>query len=146
MSVDFITRLIGMVFLTIAGVFWGGSIGRVADPTEVEFYAVVFGLVGALTGLIITPMVTTRPMMYLRNRLVQVPAEKLIAGQLGLLAGLILAALLTFPISRLPEPFGYFLPFVAVVLFGYLGVAVFSLRSEDIFNVLGTRLGPRAWG
>jgi len=57
MSTEFILRLIGMIVFSTAGVFWGISLGKVAnaDPTgnafSVEQYAITIGLVGALAGL-----------------------------------------------------------------------------------------------
>jgi uncharacterized protein YacL len=65
-----------------------------------------------------------------------VPMSDLLAGTVGLSAGLIIAALLAYPISRLPAPFGPILPFVAVILFGYLGAAVMVLRRDDFISFL----------
>jgi uncharacterized protein YacL len=143
MSVDFITRLVGMIVLSVLGVYWGASLGGLANA-QAELYAVIFGLVGALAGLVLTPLVTTRPVAVLRRQLGQVPAQKLVAGLVGLLAGLIVAALVTIPVSRLPEPLSWFVPSLSVLLFSYLGVAVFVMRSGDIFSVLGSRLGGRS--
>ena len=49
---------------------------------------------------------------------------------------MIIAALLAFPLSQLPTPFGEILPFVGVLIFGYLGVAVFVMRQHDLFMVI----------
>ena len=38
----------------------------------------------------------------------------------------------------LPDPFGSTLPFFAVLVFGYFGVAVFTMRHNDLFNVLSS--------
>ncbi|MGD9315233.1 MAG: TRAM domain-containing protein, partial [Anaerolineae bacterium] len=40
---------------------------------------------------------------------------------------------------NLPSPFGDFLPFLAALIFGYLGMAVMMMRQGDIFAVLGSR-------
>ncbi|RMF50495.1 MAG: TRAM domain-containing protein [Anaerolineae bacterium] len=123
-----------MVILSIAGMYAGISIGQlVAEP---ELYAVVFALVGALTGLIVTPWLTVRPIRALRLRLAELSARKLVVGLLGLVSGLLISALVTFPLVQLPPPFKDFLPFIAAVFFGYLGVAVFVLRADDIVSVL----------
>jgi uncharacterized protein YacL len=53
-----------------------------------------------------------------------------------LVVGLVIAALLAFPLSLLPSPFGRIMPFIGVVLFGYLGVAIFSMRQDDLYHVL----------
>jgi uncharacterized protein YacL len=77
-------------------------------------------------------------MRAIRKLLVRVSAENLLAGLSGLVAGLLVAALLAFPLSMLPNPLGNVLPFVAVMLFGYFGVALFVMRQADILNVIGS--------
>ncbi len=142
MSTDFIIRLIGMIFFSIIGVSWGTSLGRLANinptPTtlSVEQYAITIGLVGALTGIILTPFITTRPIRALRSLLSRISAQMLFSALLGLIVGLLIAALLAFPISLLPDPFGAVLPFVGVVVFGYLGVAIFAMRQTELFSVV----------
>lgn len=144
MSVDFIVRLVGMIVFAIAGVFWGAWLGRMAASTSpnpafsIEQYAFIIGLIGALFGIILTPFITTRPIRYIRQTLTRLSAQTLFAALLGLICGLIIAALLAFPISRLPSPFGDVLPFVGVVVVGYLGVAVFTMRQNDLFNMLSS--------
>ena len=144
MSIDFIVRLIGMVIFCIVGVFLGTNLGTNAAanpnteiPLTVEQYAFTIGLVGALFGLILTPILTIRPMRYLRAWLTRISAQSLFASFVGLIAGLLTAALLAFPLSLLPNPFGSILPFLGVVIFGYLGISVFSMRQTDLFNIFG---------
>jgi uncharacterized protein YacL len=60
------------------------------------------------------------------------------------MAGLIIAALLAFPLSLLPAPFRNVLPFIGVLLFSYFGVAVFIMRQNDIFSVLRVNLPGRS--
>ncbi len=136
MSADFIARILGMVVFAVIGAYYGGILGSLADA-DANLSGIVFGLVGALFGLILTPMLTIRPLKAIRTRLSQAPSRKLVAGQIGLVSGLILAALVTLPLSRLPEPFSLFLPTLAVLIFGYLGVYVFVARANDIASVFG---------
>ena len=56
---------------------------------------------------------------------------------------MIVAALFSFPLSLLPEPFGSILPFVGAVLFAYLGISIFRLRQQDIYNFIDTMRGNR---
>ncbi|NPV76679.1 MAG: PIN domain nuclease [Anaerolineae bacterium] len=148
MSSDFIVRLIGMIVFTTLGVYWGTTLGKIANANpaasntfSVEQYAFTIGLVGALVGLILTPLFTTRPLRALRAIFARISAQSLFASLAGLVVGLIIAALLAFPISLLPTPFGDVLPFVGVVLFGYLGVAVFVMRQLDLFSLIATITG-----
>jgi uncharacterized protein YacL len=134
MSADFIARLVGLVVFAGLGVYWGIYVGDLSGENQ-ALYAVVLGLVGALVGLVITPYISTRPVRALRSLLSRVSTQSLVSGFIGLLAGLIVAALLAIPLAALPSPFGEVLPFVSVILFGYLGIAVFVMRQEDIFSV-----------
>ena len=97
--------------------------------------AVAFGMVGMIAGLVLTPYFTTRPVRAIRKALSQVSARSLCAGLAGLVISLIVAALLAFPLSLLPQPFGQVLPIVLAVVMCYLGVAIFSSRQNDIFQV-----------
>ncbi|MEW5830576.1 MAG: PIN domain-containing protein, partial [Chloroflexota bacterium] len=154
MSTDFIVRLIGMVVIAALGAYWGYALGSLTKSLQVV-YSIIFGLIGALAGLILTPLLTTRPLRALRAILGRVAAETLFAGLLGLVTGLLVAALLAFPLSLLPEPFGRILPFVGVLLFTYFGVSLFIMRQGDIMGMLsamthrnseGGSNGGGSWG
>jgi uncharacterized protein YacL len=141
MTSEFVLRLVGMIVFSVVGVYWGTTLGRLANVNpspgtfSVEQYAFTIGLVGALVGLILTPYITTRPLKALRSLFSRLSAQTLISSLIGLVVGLTIAALLAFPISLLPSPFGDILPFVGVLLLGYMGVAVFVMRQNDLENV-----------
>jgi uncharacterized protein YacL len=143
MSFEFFLRIFGMVGLAIAGGFWGFALSQ-ANPTTTDAYitTTVFSLVGALSGIILTPYFTTRPARAMRSLLGRMSAESLFAGLIGLVVGLLIAALLSFPLSLLPKPFGEVLPFVGVVIFSYFGVSLFMMRQGDIMGLLSA-LGGR---
>jgi uncharacterized protein YacL len=138
LSIEFILRLIGMVALAIGGIYLGAELGELAQASK-ELWASVFALVGALAGLIITPFLTTRPIRAIRSQMSRVSAQTLLAGLMGLVIGLVVAALVSFPLSLLPAPFGQLLPFVAAVALSYLGIAIFVARENDILNILRAR-------
>jgi uncharacterized protein YacL len=140
MSVEFIFRLIGMVVFGIIGTYLGILLGNSTGQSP-ELAGFMFCLVGILFGLILTPYFTTRPVRYIRRTLLSVSTQTLASGLTGLVVGLIIAALLTFPLSLLPPPVGKVLPFVAVVLFGYLGIAVFVMRQADLFSIFRVSQG-----
>lgn len=140
MSVEFYFRIVGMIVMGILGLYGGVEYARWAN-ISVEFSASLVGLTGALAGLILTPYVTTRPVRWIRRSLTRLSTQSLAAGLAGLVVGLIIAALLTFPLSLLPSPFGRVLPFIAVVLFSYLGISLFVMRQNDLFSMF--RQAPR---
>jgi uncharacterized protein YacL len=142
MSREFISRIIGMSVLAVGGIFFGFYMADRLGASSFQ-YAVIFLLVGALIGLVLTPYLTIRPFLVLRRRIRQAPAQQLLAAVLGLIVGLTIAALSTIPLSLLPSPFREIFPFIVAILFGYLGMLVMTTRQGDIFNLIRGRLPER---
>lgn len=137
MSVELIFRLIGMAAMAVGGAYAGAELGSLYQQDTIT-YGILFALVGALTGLILTPYITTRPMRALKSLLGRIAAETLFAVLAGLVMGLIIAALLAFPLSLLPNIFGKVAPFIGMLIFVYLGVSVFVMRQGDIMGLLSS--------
>jgi uncharacterized protein YacL len=135
LSVEFFLRLAGAVF---AGIAAGGLGARTAVflGTASAPYIIIFALLGILAGLILTPYVTIRPLRYLRQQLVTMPPEQLVAIIVGIFLGLIAAALLSLPLAMLPSPFREALPIIAAFVFCYLSVVILMLRQNDLKSVL----------
>jgi uncharacterized protein YacL len=87
-----------------------------------------------IVGLVGAPWLTVKPANALRSSLRQIPTVQLMAATAGLAIGLAIAALLAYPLSLLPIPFGTVLPFVGVIVMGYLGVTMMVLRHREILN------------
>ena len=136
MSIEFLFRIIGMIVFSILGGYLGNYWALAAGGPPVELYIFLLGLCGMLFGLIITPYMTTRPVRALGKIFIRLSAQSLAAALMGLVVGLIIAALLTFPLSLLPGTFGKLLPFIVVVLMSYFGVSIFMMRQNDLFVVL----------
>ncbi len=134
MSTDFVFRIIGMIVFSGAGVFYGGFLGDLTGGSR-ELYALIMGLVGALIGLVLTPFITIRPMRMLQSKLGRTSSDALFASLLGMILGLVVAALLSYPLSLLPSPFGQIMPFIGVILCAYLGVVLFSSRRDEVASM-----------
>jgi len=143
MSGEFFFRILGMIVFGYLGWSFGGWASRIPPfvPEQVLLYELVFGLIGALAGLVLTPYISTRPARYIRNSLGRLSAETLFAGLVGLIVGLLTAALLSFPFSQLPPPFGQILPFIGVLAFAYFGVSLFVMRQGDLMGLMSTLSG-----
>lgn len=137
MSIDFIFRVIGMVVFAIIGWQIGDRLSSQPDH-DIRFILVLL-LAGAALGLLITPWITIRPYRWFRRQMRRVPAQQLLAATIGLIIGLIIAALTAFPLSFLPEPLKNILPFVSLIVFGYTGAWVMIMRERDIFSLFGGR-------
>jgi uncharacterized protein YacL len=142
MSIDLIARLVGMVVFGVLGYLAGAATAIwLRQPADrVEVFAWVFMLVGLLVGLILTPYLSTRPVRAVRGYLGQLPAGQLMAGAIGLLAGLLAATLVAFPLSFLPDPFNRLLPSIGALVFGYFGIAIMSMRYRDLYSLFNQHM------
>jgi uncharacterized protein YacL len=142
---ELILRIVGMVVLGVVGWQVGEYLGG-ENATQALRYILVLSLAGAALGLLLTPWVTVRPFLYVRRKIRQLPAQQLVAMMVGLIVGLVAAALLSLPLALLPAPLGSVLPFVGAALLGYAGMAVMSIRQKEIFSIIGLPRGVREAG
>lgn len=144
MSIELIVRLIGLIIFGIIGVFLGHPLGTLfqeiwaGSNIPIIVYQIVTALVVGFLGFLIAPWISIKPITAIRKRLSNVSAQALFYGFIGLIFGLVAAALLAYPISLLPAPLGSILPFVGVLLFGYLGIVIFVARQEDLHKVFSS--------
>ena len=131
MSTEFIFRIVGAVAGSIGGGFFGNWMAHFLRVSP-EGYIIVFALVGFLVGLILTPLITIRPLRHVSSRLAKMPAERLVAIVLGLFIGLVAAALLSLPLALLGSPFRQILPLVAAAVLCYLSVVILVSRQNDL--------------
>jgi uncharacterized protein YacL len=137
LSNEFFSRIIGgLVIGVLAGILGARIAIWLNVPSELLAYTVVFGLLGFLTGLILTPIFTIRPVRRLRNTLIGMPAERLVAIIGGIFLGLIATSLLTLPLSTLPSPFREIIPLASAILLCYLSVVILTLRQNDLRSSL----------
>ena len=137
LSNEFFVRLIGAIVCAFFAGWLGARLSIFLDMnSEFVLFATTFGLLGFLVGLIMTPIVTTRPLGYARRRIESMPAERLVAIIGGVFLGLIATSLLTLPLSTLPSPFRQIVPMVALIVLCYLAIIVLSLRQGDLRSAL----------
>ncbi len=141
MSIELIVRIIGLIVFGIIGVFLGHPLGTLFQEIWADnnipliVYQIITTLVVGFVGFLIAPWISIKPVTAIRKRLNKVSAQTLFYGFIGLICGLIAAALLAYPISLLPAPLGSILPFVGVLLFGYLGSVLFVARQEELQSI-----------
>jgi uncharacterized protein YacL len=105
-----------------------------ADHIDVAIAAVLF-----VVGLVGLPMVASAPLEHFNGWLSDAPIEDLFIAVLGLGVGLIIAALIAYPLSRLPYPAGVWLPIVAVIAITLLCTEVVLGRRAEVGAALGKR-------
>ena len=134
MTADIVFRILGFIVFGLigwqVGVMWAGT----SELNSISWrYVLPLTIAGAAIGALIAPWLTTRPAAWLRRSISELTLPQLLAGSLGLVIGLVLAALVAFPLSYLPAPLRSILPTIAAIVFGYLGITVMVLRQREIF-------------
>ncbi len=136
MSVSTALRLGFMLILALLGWRLGAWLAGVSnlsiDSIGLGYYKLVISLVGASVGFTFGPRWVSRPFAGLRDAIQKASVRKMVMGVLGLTSGLVVATLLTLPLSMLPGAWGQFLPLLAAVMLGGLGAAVMITRDREI--------------
>ena len=126
-------RVLGALVYGFVGWELGIALAQTTDlTTESALYLVPATLLCGALGYLMAPWLVIAPASAARNSLRAVPTGDLIAGTVGLMVGLVIAALLSYPVAQLPSPFGSILPLVLVIVFGYLGATVAVTRQEEL--------------
>jgi uncharacterized protein YacL len=141
MSVHTILRLSVACIVALLGWEMGllfSKLGALSQiPITKGYYPFILTLLGAMVGFVAAPYFTIVPYKALHHRVRQIPARALLMGLIGLLVGLIIAALFALPLSMLPGVWGYVMPLSAALVFGGLGTMIMILRDKDILGILG---------
>lgn len=148
MSAVLISSIIGAIVFGVIGVFTSvpihnyfiGIIPSLSLTPSVTLAIVV--VLFAIIGFLITPYITIKPLQALAKIIKGATTQALIAGLIGLVFGLIVAALVSIPLRLLPPPLDSILSIVALLGCVYLGVSLLVTRHEDFFTLFkGTRQG-----
>lgn len=131
-----IFRLLGLIVFAVAGYYLGNLFLPLLFPALASLpYVIGFSVLMAALGYIVMPSITLNPVNWIRSYLSKVSGQTLATALIGLVIGLVIAALISISLSFLPDPFKSVLPFVAAVLFGYLGSAIAVARQGDFRNL-----------
>ncbi|MEZ4730350.1 MAG: PIN domain nuclease [Caldilineaceae bacterium] len=126
-------RVLGALVYGFIGWELGMALAETAElTTESAIYIVPATLICGALGYVMAPWLVIAPAKVARSSLRAIPTGDLIAGTIGLMIGLVIAVLLSYPVAQLPPPFGSILPLILVIIFGYLGATVAVTRQEDL--------------
>jgi len=153
MSGVLLSRIIGAIVFGIIGAVFGQPLFESIEklfPNLVEpnqgLIIAISAAVFLVLGFIITPYITIKPIEGLKKLFRKASPQTLISGLAGLLLGFVAAAITAYPLSLLPKPFGSFMPFVGVLLFGYLFSILLASRNEDfqaMFKTVSDKMPSR---
>src|SRR5690242_2587084 len=92
----------------------------------------IIALAAGALAVALIPYVIVYPSRWMRDQIRQAEVSDLAAAAVGLVVGLVIAALLAIPLSKLDLwNLGAWLPTLGTLLFGYIGVAAAVLRKDD---------------
>jgi uncharacterized protein YacL len=98
----------------------------------------------AILGWLGAPYVTVQPARALAQRIRESAFGDLVGGSAGAVVGLLLAVLITYPVSLLPGDVGRFGPIVGAAVLGTIGAAAGIAKHTDLANAIREiRVGPR---
>lgn len=140
------------IVLTVAGVLsgfgstflWRESVALLLSVPEHWGFTLLFfavgSVVGGLVGFGLYPFVT-----WLEGRLARTAFIDIILGFVGLISGLLIAALLSVFTGKIPL-FGGVISVLSAVIFGYLGMTVTTRKRDEVGEALAsvfTRSGKK---
>lgn len=133
MFTNIIARIVGS--LVAIGIVVSYFYVQKTRPTTSVEWILAIAAVATVIAFIITPYITVIPYLWVRDKIRRAAASDLVAAAIGLTIGLIISALLAIPLAYLPDLIGRLLPFVAAVIFGYLGITTAVVRKNDIAHL-----------
>jgi uncharacterized protein YacL len=115
----------------------GWKLGRyVSELSTGQERLLPWGLALALTGVpvgaLVAPYITLKPLHKGVEYINSIPGSTLLAGTLGLLVGLIVAALISIPLYTLDGWMGWGLPLIVAFTLGLTGMMLGVQRSRDM--------------
>jgi len=145
-----IVQLTRFVFFT-SGVLGGYAVSRMLDWSEQleglpqEFVIILFIILGASIGFILGGMVgreLTRLYEHIESRIEEVGISDLVLGSVGLLLGLVVGLLVSYPLRLLqPRSVAFLSSVLLFGLSGYGGLRAFLTKRHE-FARLFSRLTP----
>lgn len=109
-----------------------------AGPLEVKWAIIgLSSIVSALIGFYGAPHIIDAVVQltsWMEAKLYKTPIQDIMGGAVGLIFGLIIALLLGSSLERIPLV-GVYLPLLASLIFGYLGVSVGLKKKEEVLGI-----------
>ena len=140
---DLTARGLGVVLLGSGG-FWLGRLATAGGtgPLGLAFSSALV-LLGAVLGAGIFPIILSRPLRRAQRWFHSVSLFQIGLATLGLVAGLVISALLVPALSALPQPADWIAPLVAAAVAGSAGLIIMATRGDELSSLLGGRVQGR---
>ena len=139
-NLSVIFRVVGAIFFGYVGLRMGALLAEGdSGSTAVIFWAAP-PVLSTIFGVIAGPFLCLGPLRRFQQWTTQIEPIQLVLGTCGLVAGLLVAALLMPALVSLPGVGGVLAPFVVSAILGALGVAALVNREEQFADFLSRYL------
>jgi uncharacterized protein YacL len=101
---------------------------------------ILMGVGAALLSILLVPAFVARHVNRFIDQVSRASGVQIIADFVGFTTGLLIAALLAFPLALLPDPFRQVLPLLSAIIFAYLGVLIMNTHYREIFAMVNIRV------
>ncbi len=135
MSIEFVTRMLGMSTFAVLGTRLGADLAPVTSLNTASS-SLIFGLLGAVVGIILTPWLTLKPVRALSRITNDMSIEVLLLSLVGVLIGLVVGLLMAYPLSLLGGVIGATAPALVSGIGAYLMGTTFARRSREIWDTV----------
>jgi uncharacterized protein YacL len=138
-----VLRYVGLIL----GIYVGWNLGMAISPDESgpDAYGIPIIIAASLGALLflLTPHLTIGALSRLRQELRRVEASDLVAGGAGLLVGGLVSTLIAFPLAMLPNPFGQYIPVLALLVICSVAVLAALTKKRELMDLVGFRRGSQ---
>ena len=145
-------RILVAAVLGIGGWRLAIPIAERSGATNELTWILSFAIGAYVFGFLLAPFIAIRPWRWARKRLRLIPrlipAHSLVAAAIGLAFALVITALITLPLSMLPDPWGKYTPLAAAVFL----ICIFErhhlksyVPSPEVFHFRISMVSFRPW-
>lgn len=140
MSSKTLSRIIGLVVAVGLGALGAHNFtyGSTKNPQSLDLiWVVAIAAACGIIAFIIAPYVSIVPFRWIRHQIRHAEVSDLVAGGIGLIIGLCIAALANIFLSQVRIfQLGQWLPILTAILFAYVGIAIAVLRKDDFARLI----------
>lgn len=140
MSSKTLSRIVGLLVAVALGalVARNYTYGSAKDPQSLSLiWVIAIAAACGIIAFIIAPYVSIVPYRWIRHQIRHAEVSDLVAGGIGLIVGLCIAALANIFLSQVRVfQLGQWLPILAAILLAYMGIAIAVLRKDDFARLI----------
>jgi uncharacterized protein YacL len=142
-SLVLILRICGALIFGLLG--WYAAelipVALLPSPLNSPVLLPILMVVGiGLVGTLLVPPILMEQLRHFLEQVSHASGAQIIADFAGFATGLLVAALLSFPLALLPDPFRQLLALLSAIIFSYIGVVIMNTHYREIFTMINFKV------